>query len=151
MVLDFRMPGLDGLGLQEALAAAGRDEPIIFITGHGDVPTCAKAMKAGAVDFLPKPFCDEELLAAIAKSLDQSRRFCQEREARARIRALVNRLTPREQEVLDGVVGGKLNKQIAAQLGTCEKTVKVHRGRVMRKMGVVSVAELVRLTERVRT
>ena len=150
MVLDFRLPGLTGLELQEALAAAGRDEPIVFITGHGDVPTCARAMKAGAVDFLPKPFRDEDLLTAIAKSLEQSRRLCREREERARVRALVDRLTPREQEVLDGVVGGKLNKQIAAQLGTCEKTIKVHRGRVMRKMGVVSVAELVRLTEKVR-
>jgi FixJ family two-component response regulator len=150
VVLDFRMPGLTGLELQDALAAAGRDEPIVFITGHGDVPTCARAMKAGAVDFLPKPFCDTELLTAIVKSLDQSKRFCREREERARIRALVEQLTPREHEVLDGVVGGKLNKQIAAQLGTCEKTVKVHRGRVMRKMGVVSVAELVRLTEKVR-
>ena len=150
VVLDFRMPGLDGLALQEALVAAGRDEPIIFITGHGDVPTCATAMKAGAVDFLPKPFRDEDLLAAIAKSLDQSRRFCREREERSKVRALVDRLTRREREVLEGVVGGKLNKQIAAQLGTCEKTVKVHRGRVMRKMGVVSVAELVRLTEKVR-
>jgi FixJ family two-component response regulator len=150
VVLDFRMPGLDGLALQEALAAAGRDDPIIFITGHGDVPTCARAMKAGAVDFLPKPFRDEDLLTAIAKSLDQSRHFCQAREETARIRTLVDRLTPREQEVLEGVIGGRLNKQIAAQLGTCEKTVKVHRGRVMRKMGVVSVAELVRLTEKIR-
>jgi FixJ family two-component response regulator len=149
VVLDFRMPGLDGLELQEALAAARRDEPIIFITGHGDVPTCAKALKAGAVDFLPKPFRDEDLLTAIARSLDRSRRFCREREERAKVRALVDQLTPREQEVLEGVVGGKLNKQIAAQLGTCEKTVKTHRGRVMRKMGVVSVAELVRLTEKV--
>jgi FixJ family two-component response regulator len=150
VVLDFRMPGLTGLELQEALAAAGRDEPLIFITGHGDIPTCVKALKAGAVDFLPKPFRDDDLLTAIAKSLDQSRRFCREREQRARIRALVDRLTPREQEVLEGVVGGKLNKQIAAHLGTCEKTIKVHRGRVMRKMGVVSVAELVKLTEKVR-
>jgi FixJ family two-component response regulator len=98
-----------------------------------------------------KPFCDGDLLAAIAKSLDQSRRVCQKREERAKVQARVDRLTPREQEVLDGVVGGKLNKQIAAQLGTREKTVKVHRGRVMRKLGVVSVAELVRLTEKVRT
>ncbi|MBV9490239.1 MAG: response regulator transcription factor [Verrucomicrobia bacterium] len=150
VVLDLRMPGLTGLELQEALAAAGRDEPIIFITGHGDVPTCAKAMKAGAVDFLPKPFRDQDLLTAIAKSLDQSRRSCQEREEKAEIQALVDRLTPREQEVLEGVVGGKLNKQIAAELGTCEKTIKVHRGRVMHKMGVVSVAELVRLTQKVR-
>jgi FixJ family two-component response regulator len=150
LVLDCRMPGLDGLALQEALAAAGRDEPIIFLTGHGDVPTCAKAMKAGAIDFLLKPFGNEDLLAAIAQSLEQSRRFCQEREERAKVRARVDRLTPREREVLAGVVGGKLNKQIAAQLGTREKTVKVHRGRVMRKMGVASVAGLVRLTEKGR-
>ena len=150
VILDLRMPGLNGLELQEALAASGRDEPIIFITGHGDVPTCANAMKAGAVDFLPKPFRDGDLLAAIAKSLDQSGRFCRERDERAKVQALVDRLTPREREVLKGVTDGKLNKQIAAELGAGEKTIKVHRGRVMRKMGVGSVAELVRLTEKVR-
>ncbi len=127
VILDFRMPGLNGLELQRALAAAGRDESIIFITGHGDIPTCANAMKAGAIDFLPKPFRDEDLLDAIARSLDQ--------------------LTPREREVMELVVAGKLNKQIAAELGASEKTIKVHRGRVMQKMQVFSVAELVRLTE----
>jgi RNA polymerase sigma factor (sigma-70 family) len=149
VVLDLRMPGLNGLEVQEALTAAGRDEPIIFITGHGDVPTCANAMKAGAIDFLPKPFRDEALLAAVAKSLERSRRLFQVSAERAKIQALLDRLTPREREVLERVIAGKLNKQIAAELGVSEKTVKVHRGRVMQKMGVVSVADLVRLTETV--
>ncbi|HEY4815562.1 MAG TPA: response regulator [Chthoniobacterales bacterium] len=147
VVLDFHMPGLNGLELQQALADAGRDESIIFITGHGDIPTCAKAMKAGAIDFLPKPFRDEELLAAITRSLMRSQRVVAERAARAKIRALLDRLTPREREVLELVIVGKLNKQIAAELGASEKTVKVHRGRVMQKLQVFSVAELVRLTE----
>jgi RNA polymerase sigma factor (sigma-70 family) len=150
VVLDFRMPGLNGLELQQALADAGRDESIIFITGHGDIPTCAKAMKAGATDFLPKPFGDQDLLAAIARSLVRSQRLLTERAERTKIRALLDRLTPREREVLELVILGKLNKQIAAELGTSEKTVKVHRGRVMQKMQVFSVAELVRLTEEAR-
>lgn len=147
VVLDFRMPQLNGLELQNALIAAGRDESIIFITGHGDIPTCASAMKAGAIDFLAKPFRDEDLLNAIARSLRVAQRLLGEHAERTRIQSLVNHLTPREREVLELVVLGKLNKQIAAQLGASEKTIKVHRGRVMQKMQVFSVAELVRLTE----
>jgi two-component system, LuxR family, response regulator FixJ len=146
VVLDYRMPGLNGLQLQNALIAAGRDESIIFITGHGNIPTCANAMKAGAIDFLSKPFRDEELLNAIARSLRLAQRLLREHAERTRIQALVDHLTPREREVLELVVLGKLNKQIAAQLGASEKTIKVHRGRVMQKMQVCSVAELVRLT-----
>jgi RNA polymerase sigma factor (sigma-70 family) len=147
VVLDYRMPGLNGLELQNALIAAGRDESIIFITGHGDIPTCANAMKAGAMDFLPKPFRDEDLLNAIARSLRAAQRLLHEHAEKTRIQALVDHLTPREREVLELVILGKLNKQIAAQLGASEKTIKVHRGRVMQKMQVFSVAELVRLTE----
>jgi RNA polymerase sigma factor (sigma-70 family) len=147
VVLDYRMPGLNGLELQNALVAAGRDESIIFITGHGDIPTCANAMKAGAIDFLPKPFRDEDLLNAIARSLRLAQRLVRQHAERTRIQALVDGLTPREREVLELVVLGRLNKQIAAKLGASEKTIKVHRGRVMQKMQVFSVAELVRLTE----
>jgi RNA polymerase sigma factor (sigma-70 family) len=147
VVLDYRMPGLDGLELQNALIAAGRDECIIFITGHGDIPTCANAMKAGAIDFLPKPFRDVDLLNAIARSLRLAERLLREHAERTRIQALIEHLTPREREVLELVVLGKLNKQIADKLGASEKTIKVHRGRVMQKMQVFSVAELVRLTE----
>jgi RNA polymerase sigma factor (sigma-70 family) len=139
VILDFRMPGLNG--------AAGRDESIIFITGRGDIPTCANAMKAGAIDFLPKPFRDEDLLDAIARSLKRSQVLWREHTERTKIQTLVDQLTPREREVMELVVAGKLNKQIAAELGASEKTIKVHRGRVMQKMQVFSVAELVRLTE----
>jgi RNA polymerase sigma factor (sigma-70 family) len=147
VVLDYRMPGLNGLELQDALIAAGRNESIIFITGHGDIPTCANAMKAGAIDFLPKPFRDVDLLNAIARSLRVAQRLMHQHTERTRIQALLDDLTPREREVLELVVLGKLNKQIAAKLGASEKTIKVHRGRVMQKMQVFSVAELVRLTE----
>jgi RNA polymerase sigma factor (sigma-70 family) len=147
VILDYRMPGLNGLELQGTLAAAGRDESIIFITGHGDIPTCANAMKAGAIDFLPKPFRDEDLLDAVARSLKRSESRWREHTERTKIQALVEQLTPREREVMELVVAGKLNKQIAAELGASEKTIKVHRGRVMQKMQVFSVAELVRLTE----
>jgi two-component system, LuxR family, response regulator FixJ len=147
VVLDYRMPGLNGLELQNALIAAGRHESIIFITAHGDIPTCANAMKAGAIDFLPKPFRDEDLLNAIARSLRVAQRLTRQHAERTRIQNLVDALTPREREVLALVVLGKLNKQIAAKLGASEKTIKVHRGRVMQKMQVFSVAELVRLTE----
>jgi FixJ family two-component response regulator len=145
VILDYRMPGLDGLELQKALAAAGRDESIIFITGHGDIPTCANAMKAGAIDFLPKPFRNEDLLDAIARSLKRSESLWRQHTERTETQTLVDQLTPKEREVMELVVAGKLNKQIAAELGASEKTIKVHRGRVMRKMRVFSVAELVRL------
>jgi FixJ family two-component response regulator len=149
IVLDIRMPESTGLSLQETLSVAGRGEQIVFITGYGDVPTCAKAMRAGAIDFLPKPFRNEDLLDAVARSLERSERLIREGSERQKIQALVDRLTPRELEVLALVIAGKLNKQIAAELGNSEKTIKIHRGRIMQKMGVFSVAGLVRLTDKV--
>jgi FixJ family two-component response regulator len=148
LVLDVQMPGLNGLELQEKLEGTDRNLPIVFITGHGDIPTSVKAMKAGAVDFLPKPFQDEDLLRAIRKAIA---RDTQQRIARAEFEAISARhatLTPREREVMALVVTGRLNKQIAAELGTSEKTIKVHRHRVMEKMQVDSVADLVRAAER---
>lgn len=148
LVLDMSMPGLNGLELQQALARDGNRLPIIFLTGHGDIPMSVRAMKSGAVDFLGKPCGDEELLAAIRLALARDQRF---RLERAEVQALTARfatLTPREHEVMLGVVAGQLNKQIAADLGTVEKTIKVHRARVMEKLRVTSVADLVRLTER---
>jgi FixJ family two-component response regulator len=149
IVLDIRMPESTGLSLQETLSEAGRGEQIVFITGYGDVPTCAKAMRAGAIDFLPKPFRNEDLLDAVARSLERSERLIREGTERQKIQVLVDRLTPRELEVLALVIAGKLNKQIAAELGNSEKTIKIHRGRIMQKMGVFSVAGLVRLTDKV--
>ena len=145
LVLDVQLPGLDGLELQQALA--DRKEQIVFITGHGDVPMCTQAMKAGAVDFLIKPVDDEALLDAVCRALERSAEIRKMRAERASARAKLERLTPREFEVLQRVIAGLLNKQIAAELGAAEKTVKIHRGRVMEKMGVTSVAELVRLTQ----
>jgi FixJ family two-component response regulator len=139
------MPSLDGLELQEALAS--RQTQIVFITGHGDVPMCAQAMKAGAVDFLTKPVDDEALLAAVSRALERSAEIRRAKAERASARAKLDKLTPREFEVLQKVIAGLLNKQIAAELGAAEKTVKIHRGRVMEKMGVTSVAELVRLAQ----
>jgi len=149
LVLDVQMPGLNGLALQKALAERGYHLPIVFITGHGDIPMSVRAMKAGAVDFIPKPFPADVLLGAIGQALARCK---QERETRAEIadvRIRLATLTPREREVLEQVVAGKLNKQIAADLGAAEKTIKVHRGRVMRKMKVQSLAELVHIAERV--
>jgi len=148
LVLDVRMPGLTGLDLQEELNNAHLDLPIVFITGHGDIPMSVKAMKAGAVDFLPKPFEEEELLDAIGRSLEKHVRSREERAERASIERRVASLTPREYQVFTLVVTGLLNKQSAAVLGVTEKTVKVHRARVMQKMEVVSLAELARLAER---
>jgi FixJ family two-component response regulator len=148
-VFDVAMPGLDGLGLQQVLRVGGNQRPIIFITGQGDIPMSVSAMKAGAVDFLTKPLRDKQLLDAIAraKQVDTAARKTQtELDV---IRAKVGNLTPREREVLSHVVAGRLNKQIAAELGTVEKTVKVHRGRMMEKLGVRTVADLVRLAEKV--
>jgi FixJ family two-component response regulator len=145
LVLDICMPDLGGLALQRALTTAGNERFIVFITGHGDIPTSVQAMKDGAVDFLVKPFHDEDFLAAVrcAIARDQSAR-----KMRAWLQAIRRRLatlTPREREVLHHVVAGRLNKQIAADLGTVEKTIKVHRARVMEKMAVASLAELVRV------
>jgi FixJ family two-component response regulator len=149
VVLDLAMPGLNGLELQAALAAAGSHRPIVFISGHGDVPSSVRAMKAGAVDFLTKPVSQENLLAAIQRAIECDRVM---RQTRAELQAIderLNRLTPREREVFQHVVAGQLNKQIAVDLGTVEKTVKVHRSRVMEKMGVRSLADLVRIAERI--
>jgi FixJ family two-component response regulator len=146
LVLDVRLPGLGGLDLQSRLRGDQQSIPIVFITGHGNVPTSVRAMKGGAVDFLQKPFQDEDLLAAVHRALAQSRRARADRAARAEIEQRLDSLTRREREVLELVVTGMLNKQIAAALGAAEKTIKVHRGRVMHKMRAGSVAELVRMT-----
>jgi FixJ family two-component response regulator len=143
VVLDLSMPGLDGLQLQQALAHAGDPCPVIFITGYGDVPTSVRAMKAGAVDFLTKPFDQQQLLAAVRAAIEKDRTARAARAARSSIGVRVAALTPREHQVMAHVVSGHLNKQIAAELGIAEKTVKVHRARVMKKMDVASVAELV--------
>lgn len=145
LVLDMQMPGIDGLALQAVLA--NRGEQIVFLTGHADVPTCAKAMKAGAVDFLTKPVDEETLLSAVACALDRARETCRLRVEQESARTVIASLTQRELEVMRGVVSGLLNKQIAAQLGIAEKTVKIHRGRVMRKTRCMSVPDLVRLVQ----
>jgi FixJ family two-component response regulator len=147
-VFDVVMPDLDGLELQQALTASGVERPVIFLTGRGDIPTSVRAMKAGAVDFLTKPVNADAFLAAIDHAREQESR---EREARAEVISFTARLatlTPREREVLGHVIAGRLNKQIAYDLGTVEKTIKVHRSRMMEKMGVRSLAELVRMAER---
>ena len=149
LVLDLKMPDVNGLELQQALLAADRCLPIVFISGHGDVPTSVQAMKAGATDFLSKPFDADALIAAIESALEKARQQLQERQGRAEVERLLAALTPRELEVLRYVITGQPNKQIAAALGTSEKTVKVHRGRVMHKLQVQSVADLVRLCEKV--
>ena len=148
LVLDVRMPGLNGLGLQEALETRGACEQIVFITGHGDVSTATRAMKKGAVDFLTKPFNDRELIEAVKRALERSEEQLRHRGERQDARGRVDKLTPREFEVLRFVVMGFLNKQIASELHTAEKTIKVHRGRVMQKLGVTSVPDLVRVSQR---
>ena len=147
LVLDVAMPALNGLELQEILAKAGSLLPIIFLTGEGDIPECVQAMKRGATDFLTKPVNDEDLLAAVRVAIRKDSALRREQAELSEIQARLATLTPREREVLEYVVAGKLNKQIADDLGTVEQTVKVHRARVMQKMKVRSVAELVRLTE----
>lgn len=149
LLLDVRMPGLSGIELQEELARRGWEMPIIFITGHGDVPMSVRAMKAGAVDFLQKPVNDQELLDAVHGAIERDRRARAARSERQAVQRLADTLTPREREVLALVVTGMLNKHVAAQLGTSEKTVKVHRARVMHKMQAGSLAELVRLADRI--
>lgn len=149
LVLDVRMPALTGLDLQEILASEGHRTSIVFVTGHGDVASSVRAMKGGAVDFLTKPLDEKDLLAAIERALVRDTRDRGDAARAAEIKARVTTLTPRETEVLALVVTGMLNKQIAAALGIGEKTVKVHRARVMEKMRAGSVAELVRLADRI--
>jgi FixJ family two-component response regulator len=147
-ILDVSMPGLDGLALQQAMTAGGSQRPVIFLTGQGDIPTSVRAMKAGAIDFLTKPVSEADLLAAITRAVNvdaENRSVSVELES---ISASVATLTPREHEVLTHIIAGRLNKQIAGELGTVEKTIKVHRGRVMEKLHVRSVADLVRLAEK---
>ena len=147
VIVDVQMPGLNGIDLQETLIERRREEQLIFITGHGNIPMCAQVMKLGAIDFLPKPFKPNQLLKcverALARSIEQRRRAVEKNEARR----LLDLLTPREFEVMQLVIAGLLNKQVGSELGMAEKTVKVHRGRVMQKLGVTSVAQLVRLVQ----
>lgn len=149
VILDMAMPEQNGLAVQEALLAAGRQIPIIFLTGRADVPMCAQAMKRGAVDFLTKPVDGRDLIPAVRKALEADQSGSALRAERDLIHSRLETLTAREREVLEWVIKGSLNKQIAHELGTVEKTIKVHRGRVMEKMQVQSVAELVRAMERV--
>lgn len=148
LVLDVRLPGLSGLDFQRELGARNIHIPIVFITGHGDIPMTVRAMKAGAVEFLTKPFRDQDLLDAIRIALDRDRAMREAEEEMTELRKRFASLTPREQEVISMVVSGMLNKQVAFQLGTAENTVKVHRSRAMEKMHAQSLADLVRMIEK---
>ena len=142
IVVDVRMPGLNGIDFQEALIKNGREEQLIFITAHGDIPMCARAMKAGAVDFLPKPFKPNQLMESIERALARSAEQLLRASESSHARALLQRLTPREYQVMELVATGLLNKQVGGELGMAEKTVKTHRAHMMQKLGITSVAEL---------
>jgi FixJ family two-component response regulator len=148
LVLDVRLPGLSGLELQRELAAGGNPIPIIFITGHGDIPMSVRAMKAGAVEFLTKPFRDQDLLDAIQQAIERDRQSLKQRSEIAVLRSRYETLTPRQREVMGLVIRGLLNKQIAGELGTSEITVKIQRGQVMERMRAESVPELVRISQK---
>ena len=147
LVLDIRLPGPSGLDFQAELAKANIQIPIIFITGHGDIPMTVKAMKAGAVDFLTKPFRDQDMLDAVAIAIERDRTRRKDEKIVAELRAVFETLTARERDVLALVASGLMNKQIAAEIGLAEITVKIHRGHIMRKMGAKSLADLVRMAE----
>ena len=142
IIIDVRMPGLTGIDLQKALIESGREEQLVFITAHGDIPMCAQAMKAGAVDFLTKPFKPKQLLESVERALSRSAEQLHRASERDHARALLRQLTPREYEVMELVATGLLNKQVGGELGMAEKTVKTHRAHMMQKLGITSVAEL---------
>jgi FixJ family two-component response regulator len=148
LVLDVRMPGVGGLELQRELVQSGREIPVIFITAHADIATAVRAMKAGALEFLPKPFQSEELLSAIRHALERDRKAIEQRTRLALIRERRDRLSERERQVMVRISGGRLNKQIAAELGISENTIKAHRSHIMRKMGATTLAELLLMIER---
>jgi FixJ family two-component response regulator len=148
VIVDVQMPGINGIDFQKALIQRRREEQLVFITGYGNIPMCAQVMKAGAVDFLPKPFKSRELLKCVEDALDRSAEQRRRAAERNQARGLLDLLTPREFEVMQFVITGMLNKQVGGELGVAEKTVKVHRGRLMQKLGVTSVAELVHMVQR---
>ena len=148
VIVDVQMPGVNGIDFQRALIQRRREEQLVFITGYGNIPMCAQVMKAGAVDFLPKPFKSRELLKCVEHALDRSTEQRRGAAERNEARRLLDLLTPREFEVMQLVTTGMLNKQVGGELGVAEKTVKVHRGRLMQKLGVTSVAELVHFVQR---